>query len=58
MGGASSFFSLTNFRHAIASARLAPVIAVVRDGRTLLDCRTIADEEVTEVAAAVSAARQ
>jgi L-seryl-tRNA(Ser) seleniumtransferase len=35
-----------------------PVIAVVRDGRTLLDCRTIADEEVTEIAAAVSAARK
>jgi L-seryl-tRNA(Ser) seleniumtransferase len=35
-----------------------PVIAVVRDGRTLLDCRTITDEELTEVAAAVSAARQ
>src|SRR5437763_3311208 len=30
IGGESSFFSLTNFRQAIASARLAPVIAVVR----------------------------
>ena len=34
-----------------------PVIAVVRDGRCLLDCRTLADGEVEEVASAVSAAR-
>jgi len=35
-----------------------PVIAVVRDGRTLLDCRTLTDEEVDEVAQAVLAARR
>ena len=34
-----------------------PVIAVVRDGRTLLDCRTLTDAEVDEVAAAVAAVR-
>jgi L-seryl-tRNA(Ser) seleniumtransferase len=34
-----------------------PVVAVVRDGRVLLDCRTLTDAEVEEVAAAVSAAR-
>jgi L-seryl-tRNA(Ser) seleniumtransferase len=34
-----------------------PVIGVVRDGRTLLDCRTLTDAEVDEVAAAVLAAR-
>jgi L-seryl-tRNA(Ser) seleniumtransferase len=34
-----------------------PVIAVVRDGRTLLDCRTLTDAEVEEVAVAVLAAR-
>ncbi|HEU0245832.1 MAG TPA: L-seryl-tRNA(Sec) selenium transferase [Gaiellaceae bacterium] len=34
-----------------------PVIAVVRDGRTLLDCRTLTDAEADEVAAAVTAAR-
>jgi L-seryl-tRNA(Ser) seleniumtransferase len=34
-----------------------PVIALVRDGRTLLDCRTLTDAEVDEVAAAVVAAR-
>jgi L-seryl-tRNA(Ser) seleniumtransferase len=34
-----------------------PVVAVVRDGRTLLDCRTLTDEEVAEVANAVVEAR-
>ena len=34
-----------------------PVIAVDRDGRTLLDCRTLTDAEVDEAAAAVTAAR-
>jgi L-seryl-tRNA(Ser) seleniumtransferase len=34
-----------------------PVVALVRDGRTLLDCRTLTDAEVDEVAAAVHSAR-
>jgi hypothetical protein len=34
-----------------------PVIGVVRDGRCLFDCRTVRDDEVDEVAAAVAAAR-
>ena len=34
-----------------------PVIAVIRDGRTLLDCRTLTDAEVDEVANAVATAR-
>jgi L-seryl-tRNA(Ser) seleniumtransferase len=34
-----------------------PVVALVRDGRTLLDCRTLTDAEIEEVAAAVRAAR-
>jgi L-seryl-tRNA(Ser) seleniumtransferase len=34
-----------------------PVIGVVRDGRCLLDCRTLHDEELDDVAAAVAAAR-
>jgi L-seryl-tRNA(Ser) seleniumtransferase len=34
-----------------------PVVALVRDGRTLLDCRTLTDAEIDEVAAAVHAAR-
>jgi L-seryl-tRNA(Ser) seleniumtransferase len=34
-----------------------PVIAVVRDGRTLLDCRTLTDAEADEVAIAVRTCR-
>jgi hypothetical protein len=34
-----------------------PVVAIVRDGRTLLDCRTLTDAEADEVAAAVLACR-
>jgi L-seryl-tRNA(Ser) seleniumtransferase len=34
-----------------------PVVAIVRDGRTLLDCRTLSDAEADEVAAAVRACR-
>jgi L-seryl-tRNA(Ser) seleniumtransferase len=34
-----------------------PVVGVVRDGRLLLDCRTLSDAEVDEVAAAVSRCR-
>jgi L-seryl-tRNA(Ser) seleniumtransferase len=33
------------------------VVGVLRDGRLLLDCLTLTDEEVDEVAAAVAAAR-
>jgi L-seryl-tRNA(Ser) seleniumtransferase len=35
-----------------------PVIGIVRDGRLLLDCRTLTDAELDEVATAVLAARQ
>ena len=34
-----------------------PVVGILRDGRLLLDCRTLTDEEVDEAAAAVAAAR-
>jgi L-seryl-tRNA(Ser) seleniumtransferase len=34
-----------------------PVVGIVRDGRLLLDCRTLTDDEVDEVASAVEAAR-
>ena len=34
-----------------------PVVGVVRDGRLLLDCRTLSDDEADEVAAAVSRCR-
>jgi L-seryl-tRNA(Ser) seleniumtransferase len=35
-----------------------PVVGIVRDGRLLLDCRTLAEPEVDEVAAAVARARE
>jgi L-seryl-tRNA(Ser) seleniumtransferase len=35
-----------------------PVVGVLRDGRLLLDCRTLADGELDEVDAAVAAARR
>jgi L-seryl-tRNA(Ser) seleniumtransferase len=34
-----------------------PVVGILRDGRLLLDCRTLTDAEAHEVAAAVAAAR-
>ena len=34
-----------------------PVVGIVRDGKLLLDCRTLADGDVDEVAATVAAAR-
>jgi L-seryl-tRNA(Ser) seleniumtransferase len=34
-----------------------PVIAIVRDGRTLLDCRTISDDDVDDVARLISECR-
>src|ERR671936_297703 len=38
--------------------REPPVVGIVRDGRLLLDCRTLTDPEAEEVAAAVTAARE
>jgi L-seryl-tRNA(Ser) seleniumtransferase len=35
-----------------------PVVALVRDRRTLLDCRTLTESEIDEVAAAVLACRR
>jgi L-seryl-tRNA(Ser) seleniumtransferase len=37
--------------------REVPVVGIVRDGKLLLDCRTLADDEIDEVAAAVRACR-
>jgi len=34
-----------------------PIVGIVRDGRLLLDCRTLTDEEVDEVAGAIASAR-
>ena len=64
-GGALPLAELPSFACAVEEGVAAglragdpPVIAVVRDGRTLLDCRTLADAELDEVADAVNAARQ
>ena len=63
-GGALPLAQLPSFACAVEEelgARLRetdpPVVGLVRDGRCLLDCRTIADEEVEQVVAAVSACR-
>ena len=63
-GGALPLAELESYACAIeedlaAPLRLAepPVVGVVRDGRLLLDCRTVSDAEVDVVAAAVLAAR-
>ena len=34
-----------------------PVVGIVRDGKLLLDCRTLRDDEIDEVAAAVAQCR-
>src|SRR5213078_3349260 len=42
---------------ALLRAGEPPVVGVLRDGRLLLDCRTLTDAEAEEAAAAVRAAR-
>ena len=63
-GGALPLAELPSFACAIEESLAAPlrtgdppVVGIVRDGKLLLDCRTLAEAEVDEVAAAVSAAR-
>ncbi len=63
-GGALPLAELPGFACSVEeelAARLReadrPVVALVRDGRCLLDCRTIAAAEVEEVARAVTACR-
>jgi len=63
-GGALPLAELPSFACAVDEALAAPlrvhdppVIGIVRDGRLLLDCRTLADGDVDEVAAAVRACR-
>jgi L-seryl-tRNA(Ser) seleniumtransferase len=63
-GGALPLTELPSFACAVeeslAEALRAgepPVIGIVRDGRLLLDCRTLRDDEVDEVAEAVRACR-
>jgi L-seryl-tRNA(Ser) seleniumtransferase len=64
-GGALPLTELPSYACAIEEALAGklrsgepPVIAVVRDGRTLLDCRTLTDAEADEAAACVEAARR
>jgi L-seryl-tRNA(Ser) seleniumtransferase len=63
-GGALPLAELPSFACAVEEALAEPlragdppVVGVVRDGRLLLDCRTLTDAEADEAAAAVLAAR-
>jgi L-seryl-tRNA(Ser) seleniumtransferase len=63
-GGALPHAELPSFACAVEEELAAalrtserPVIGIVRDGRLLLDCRTLTDAEVDEVAEAVSSCR-
>jgi L-seryl-tRNA(Ser) seleniumtransferase len=63
-GGALPLAELPSFACAIEEELAAPlragdppVVGIVRDGRLLLDCRTLSDDEADEVAAAVSRCR-
>jgi len=63
-GGALPLAELPSFACAVGGELAAalragdpPVIGFVRDGRLLLDCRTLSEAEVDEVAAVVRAAR-
>jgi L-seryl-tRNA(Ser) seleniumtransferase len=63
-GGALPLAELPSFACAVEEelappmrAGEPPVVGVIRDGRLLLDCRTLTDSEAEEAAAAVHAAR-
>jgi L-seryl-tRNA(Ser) seleniumtransferase len=63
-GGALPLAELPSFACAVEESLAAPrrthhppVVGIVRDGRLLLDCRTLADDEIDHVAAAVHACR-
>ena len=63
-GGALPLAELPSFACAVEESLAAPlrdadvpVVGILRDGRLLLDCRTLSDAEVDEVAAAVRACR-
>jgi L-seryl-tRNA(Ser) seleniumtransferase len=63
-GGALPLAEIPSFACAVEESLAAPlrageppVVGIVRDGRLLLDCRTLTDAEVEEVATAVRAAR-
>jgi len=63
-GGALPLAELPSFACAVEEDLAAPlregnppVVGVIRDGRLLLDCRTLTDEEAAEAATAVAACR-
>jgi len=63
-GGALPLAEIASFACALDESLAAPlrageppVVGIVRDGRLLLDCRTLADGEIDEVAAAVAQCR-
>ena len=63
-GGALPLAELPSFACALEEELAAPlrsteppVVGIVRDGKLLLDCRTLTDDEVDEVARAVASAR-
>jgi len=63
-GGALPLAELPSYAAAVDESLAAPlrageppVIGILRDGRLLLDCRTLTDAEVDEVAAAIRACR-
>jgi L-seryl-tRNA(Ser) seleniumtransferase len=63
-GGALPLAELPSFACAVEEELAAPlrdgeppVIGILRDGRLLLDCRTLSDEEVDEVAARIATVR-
>jgi L-seryl-tRNA(Ser) seleniumtransferase len=63
-GGALPLAELPSFACAVEEALAAPlrngeppVVGIVRDGRLLLDCLTLADDEIDDVARAVNACR-
>jgi L-seryl-tRNA(Ser) seleniumtransferase len=63
-GGALPLAEIPSFACAVEEELAAPlrsaeppVVGIVRDGKLLLDCRTLSDEDVDEVAQAVAATR-
>src|SRR5262249_48709275 len=63
-GGALPLAELSSFACAVEEGLAAtlragetPVVGIVRDGRLLLDCRTLTDDDVHEVAGAIGSAR-
>jgi len=63
-GGALPLTELASFACALDESLAVPlrlgepaVVGIVRDGRLLLDCRTLTDAEADEAARAVEAAR-